>query len=455
VTAWEVCVGSALLLWTALAGAQDVSGFAEVRGTWSAGVEGKPWHLLERFRPTFEAELGDRWLVAATAEAHLDQGRRMQAEVQRVVERDLSELLDEVSCTWPEEENEALAISDASDVFALERLYVDSYQPGFDLRVGRQAVQWGSALFFNPTDPYPQVLFTEPWRIRSGVNAARLSVPIGGLHQVLALVGTDDLFKRLRLAARGTVNAAQTDWSLVTAYRSEADELLAGVDIKGTLGVGWWAEAALHAPEVFDNKAQAAAYEELAVGVDYSFPVLDLLLVSAQYYRYGGPTGGGGGFDPSAVELPSCSLPADKVVLLETLGQEVPEDPFADALGDDQAGSDPFAPFVSGRDYALLSVNAQFTSVLGAGLTGLANVQDGTGVTIGTLTVRPTGALEVAASAQVPMRLGGGPGEFSPSDKSLVTEIPPLIEGLGDPASIDFSGMVPAATLSLWTRLAF
>ena len=43
----------ALLL--AMAGAQEVQGFAELRATAAIGADGPPFQLVERFRPTFEA----------------------------------------------------------------------------------------------------------------------------------------------------------------------------------------------------------------------------------------------------------------------------------------------------------------------------------------------------------------------------------------------------------------
>ena len=116
--------------------------------------------------------------------------------------------------------------------------------------------------------------------------------------------------------------------------------------------------------------------------------------------------------------------------------------------------TDPFAPFVSGRDYGLLSLQSQFTTELGVSLVGLANLVDGTAVVIPTATLRPTGALEVAASAQVPARFGGAGGEFSPRRRDLVTRIPPAIEGAA-PETLDFSGLVPSATVFLWTRVNF
>jgi hypothetical protein len=68
------------------------------------------------------------------------------------------------------------------------------------------------------------------------------------------------------------------------------------------------------------------------------------------------------------------------------------------------------------------------------------------------VTLHPTGALEVAATAQVPYRAWGRGGEFKPVDGQLLYSVPGA--GFGN-ISADLSGLVPDATVILWTRANF
>ncbi|TNE92131.1 MAG: hypothetical protein EP330_02965 [Deltaproteobacteria bacterium] len=420
---------AALLLATPLASAEEptgtASGFAELRITGSVGVEGKAFQAVERFRPTFEADLAERWVLATTIEAHLAQGRDTEEELVRVIQN--SELGDLVpDGTFPENNNERLDIDDAGDVFRVDRLYLDHYGEKVDVRIGRQALQWGSAYAVNPTDPFPQVLVTEPWAPRAGINAGRITVPFGGVHKVQAVLATDDLFTELRGAGRLTFNALQTDWSVVgwgrhTNLLSEDGvyDGLVGVDLRGTLGVGWWLEGGLRLAE--------EKYGLLAVGVDYSFPVFQSFIVVGQYIYNGAGEPDPDNYDPLA------------------RFQMVMDPDAASAL-------DPAAPFFLGQHYAMLVVNAGLTQDLSFTLASFQNLEDGSGFAVPTVGVRPNGWWEVSLSAQLPYRLAG-PGEFSPADEDLVLSVEPL-PGVG-PYTADFSGIYPDATFILWTRASF
>jgi hypothetical protein len=411
--------------------AGEVDGFAELRAQYSAGVDGTPVFFIERFRPTFDADLGERLALSVTVEASLTQGRRTQTELQRTLEEsDLGPLLDQAECTWPTEDNELLGISEAHDYVWVDRLYFDAYLPFADVRVGRQALNWGSAFMVNPTDPFPQVLLLEPWKPRAGVNAVRASIPIADAHRIQLVAGADDDFKAPRLATRGTVNALQTDWSVIGAWRPEADDGLVGVDIKGTLGVGFWTEAAWHL-------RQTNPYGEGAVGIDYSFPVLDSLIVTAQYYRNGRDLDSTGTASiTSAVEAPDCAA-GDTSAL----------------FGDGTAEPDPFAPFFTGRQYAMASVGLGLSPLVSASGLFVQNLDDGTGLVFPTIAYSPRGWLEVSAAAQVPVRTWGDGGELSPKDSDLILRQETLPGQ--DPLVVDFTGLVPDATFIVWTRASF
>lgn len=420
----------------------SVEGFVEVRAQVQAGVEGNPLLMVERFRPTFAANLSDRVALSSTLELNLSQGRRTQTELQSLIEDSaLGPALDAAQCTWPTEDNETLWVSELGDYLYVDRLYVDVYLPRTDIRAGRQALQWGSALMVNPSDPFPQVLLLTPWLPRAGVNSVRASVPLGEAHQLQAVVGADDDFRALRAAGRGTLNLFETDFSVVGAYRqglteAAADTAIAGLDIKGTLGVGFWLEGVVHLDL---SEGPADPYSEVAVGLDYSFPVLEMLIVQAQYYRNGA---GSAAFDASS----STGGLADAVAMPTCTGVDL-----ADALGAgaDTAEPDPFAPRFTGRDYLMSALSLGLTRDLSLSGAWVQNLGDGSGMVVPTVTVLPTGWLELGAAAQLPMSLTGESGELRPSDEDLV---------LSDPNGatlLDLSGLVPTATFLVWTRASF
>ncbi len=445
----------AVPLWVwAPASAQEVSGVAEIRLSEQIGASGVPWQLTERIRPEFVAKINDRVSVTATIDVFFSQGRSLQTEIEDVFESSnltslkyaqrylgesaVNSLWDIAGCEWPDEApNAALGISKLSDYTTLDRLYVDAYLPGVDLRIGRQPVQWGSAQLVNPTDPFPEVLFVEPWRYRGGLNSARATIPIGDDHQVQLLAGSDDALVHERLATRATVRALNTDISGVAAWRGDTKEPILGLDLRGNLEVGWWFEGAVHMVEV--------PYEEFAVGVDYSFPVFERLYLSAQYYRNGSGDAEPGADDltgrfASQVEPPTC------------------DDPSVGALF--PTSSNPYAPFTAGRDYLLAVLNSQITADFGISAATIQNLGDGTGVFVPTATVGALEWLEFSATAQVPYKAWGDGGEFrpDPDDMHLEVDVANLgINGFADakPIDLDFSGLVADAALVIWTRAHF
>ncbi len=428
-----------VLLALSAAHATEAKGFAELRGSYAVGVDGRPWTLVQRVRPTVEVDLGEHVVLGTTVEAAVSEGRYLQDELARTLqESDAGPMLELAGCSWPQVGNDVFHVDEASDVFLVDRLYVDVYSTKVDLRVGRQALQWGSAMMINPTDPFPQVLFVEPWRFRAGVNAVRANIPFGTKsNQVQAVAAIDDTLTYGRAAVRGTVDVGGTDVSLMGAYRGDARSAIAGLDVKGTLGVGYWFEGAMHVDDLGAD-GTPTAWEEFAVGFDYSFPVGETLLVGAQYYRNGA----------GAADVDDYAL-----VARTSTGIAAPD--CADP-GVEQALSggktDAFAPFFVGKDYALAQVSFKATQDLSFSAVGLQNLRDGTGMAVPVVSVMPLANLEIGGTAQVPYRMWGRRGEFKPAPQDLVMD---LGSGLGGDLNVDLNGMVPDATFTLWAKASF
>jgi hypothetical protein len=405
---------SALLLAPQVATAQSAGGFAEVRAQAYSGVDGTPVAAVQRVRPTFTADFTDRLSLSSTVELLLVEGRDTQDELEQLFDdAGLGAALDASGLGRASHENDVLRIDGASDYLGVERLYLDAYLPWFDLRVGRQALNWGSAFVVNPTDPFPEVLLVEPWKLRSGVNAARATIPIGDLHLAQVVVAGDDTLTHPRIAGRATLNWLETDFSIVGAWREDASDGIAGVDIRGTLGVGFWVEAAAHLRE--------DPYEEVAVGFDYSFPVMDALVITGQYYRNGSGS--------SRQSGPSAAL----------------------GLSGDLS-DDPFGPFFSGKNYVMAAVALSMSPEVSTSTLWVQNLDDGTALWVPSITITPESVWEFALAAQVPLSTWGDGGELRPNPGDLKLSLP---DQTGTFQQVDLGKLVPDATLTAWARLNF
>ena len=331
-------------------------------------------------------------------------------------------------CRWPEYENSWLRIDGAGNYLAVDRLYIDAYAGALDVRVGRQALNWGSAQFFNPTDPFPEVLLAEPWRARRGVNAVRATLPFGENHDVTAVAGTNDALNELRAAARVRLHAWGADFAFIAAYRGAHRNGLFGVDIRGTLGVGYWLEAAYLVGE--------SAHEELAAGIDYSFPILERATAFVQYYRNGSGVTSASAYARSAafgtINGPECAGG------ISPLGAAKERDPFA--------------PFTLARDYVVAGATLLILPELSHTLAWLQNLNDGTGLLVPTVVYNAFDWLDLALSAQIPYAAGRHGGELKPRQRDLRVNIP---SPTGETLRADLSGLVPAATITFWTRASF
>lgn len=422
---------------TALATAEG-HGYAELRASGLTGTTGQRWQLVQRARPTLNMRVTDRVALGVTVEASLSQGRDLNRELRRTLEEsDLGPVLEAAGCTWPDRGHDVFRVREAGDYLEVDRLYLDIYRESFDLRLGRQSIHWGSARFLNPTDPFPEVLLAEPWRPRRGVNAARLTVPFAAFNELTAVAAIDDGLEDPRLAGRARLDLAGVTVALIAAWRGDQDDALLGLDLRGTNIVGWWAEAAFF--------PGSDPHADLAVGLDYSFPLFDRTVVLAQYYR-----GGAGATRPedyarspalAGADLPTCKL--------EGIGGEEPAPPDLGAAAEDRS---PFAPVLAARDYLLLGGSFTFTPDLMLDAYVLQNLNDGTAFAMPTLTYIATGRLDISLSAQVPFSTWGDGGEFRPRPRDTLVQY--QLDPEAEPIEVDLSGLVPTSTVTLWARLS-
>lgn len=435
--------------WKAFSG----RGYLEVRGSWT-DADGTHWQLSERLRPSGSVAVSDRLSLHGTVEASVLQGRHAPDEARAVLEQgvidgsgfdSLDRALEVVGCTLDTERR----YDSVGDVVTLDRLHADLNLPAVDLRLGRQAVSWGSARVFNPTDVFAEYILAEPWRERAGVDALRALVPIGERASITAVGGFDDLPLEIRQARdetlpdewqalawkgglRGTLLTGPVDVS-VLAFHHRSGQLhrdLVGLDLRGDTELGWWVEAAWDG-SLSTTDASFKGDPKLAVGVDYSFDLLQSLYVSAQLI-YDGSGASPAAMDHLARSSSNLSYGLDcgdgeppSLLPLPDPGIVTPIDPYRATFG---------------RAYALLIARQTVTNEWTVDLTTLVNLEDGTGLIFPSTTVNVGGHLALSGGVQV---LAGKDGEFQPPEEALID------------GSFDYNPLVPRWTALTWARFSF
>ena len=227
-------------------------------------------------------------------------------------------------------------------------------------------------------------------------------------------------------AAKVTLHQFEVDWSAVGAYRPDGPWFLGG-DVRGTLGVGFWAEGGWHGDQDRVNPEGI----EVVAGLDYSLPVLDRLYFAAEY-RYDGT----GEADPAAYDYAlrggtAISAPFD--CPFSTSGTNV-----------DPSQEQPLARTTLGQHYVDVIAQVSFLDEWAVSSTAIVNAADGTALLVPDVSKTFGDRWAVHLGAQVPL---GKDGEFVPPEE--VFDI-----SAGD-ASDNVSTFVPAATVNAWARYSF
>ncbi len=254
---YTLCILALVLVFSSASNA-ELLGYTEARGFYLQGVsnDDEKYITIERLRPTFTQEIENvpRTSLTVTPQLYFQQGR-YDSEIEEV-----------------------------DDYLTIERLYFDCYFERFDLRLGRQAVNWGSAQIWNPTDLFREFFLTDYWAERKGINAAKVFIPFPGNSWLNAVAATGDTsISDNRYGLKLGTTWKDADIAGVFMDDTVAERLVGGVDIKGQFEIGYWLEGAWFFPMDRDLDDHL----EFVVGIDYSFPLKDGLIIAAQYYYDG------------------------------------------------------------------------------------------------------------------------------------------------------------------------
>jgi hypothetical protein len=165
-------------------------------------------------------------------------------------------------------------------------LYVKIDRDWVSLTAGRQVIKYQRAALWSPTDVYTELDLSGISPVRRGVDALRLSFPLGatGAFDLAAAPGSG--FAEGRYSARLSGLVLGID-AAALAYRDGRPESAgsgswsAGAAIGADLGVGVDAEVLAAWPD------SGGAWMRAALGADYS--IGRLVLAAEYYYNGGGP----------------------------------------------------------------------------------------------------------------------------------------------------------------------
>ncbi len=156
------------------------------------------------------------------------------------------------------------------------------------LTLGRQIVNFGKGALFSPADLFGKPALMGVETTRSGVDAARLSVPLGDLAALDAVAAPGRELDLGTYLARGSASIGKFDAALGGGNRAAADEWLITGEFLANVGIGLSAEAALSLPggDAPDGGPRIRAQG----GAQYSW---DEWLLRGEYYFNGKSTGSG------------------------------------------------------------------------------------------------------------------------------------------------------------------
>ncbi len=340
------------------------------------------WSAIARLRPTAKLHLTEESSVVATALAQARYG-------------------------YFTSDPEAV-----DDVATIERLYLTLSRGPVDLVAGKQLISWGSGLLANPTDVFTQKPVGDLSAELPGVWAARATFGVSdeaNLH--LAAAVDERRCCDAILLTRYDQTFGTTDAALTLAYTRGNEQLVTGIDVKGELELGLWAEAAL----VFDHSGGAFAEPFLLaeLGADYSFG--DLYL-AVEWIHQGNGTGG-------AWQGPTRQPP--RYLIRSASGSEWGEQALL------------------GTNYALLLLRYTFSTTLTAQWLNLLNVRDPSGTSV------LQGIWQAADWLELTLGVQGNYGEPGGEFNLRTPDLPVLPPALRDVR------LQPAVITWLWARSYF
>jgi hypothetical protein len=161
----------------------------------------------------------------------------------------------------------------------IDRLWLDFYMGKLQLRIGRQRINWGQSMIWNPNDIFNAWSFFDfDYPERPAIDGVRLQLYTGMTSEAEAVVKIDR-HNRKTIAARYRFNTGSYNWQLLGG-RLNDEEWVAGIGWSGHIGdAGFYGENTLLFPDQ-ENQDETLIS---SVGANYTFKSSLLLQVEGLY----------------------------------------------------------------------------------------------------------------------------------------------------------------------------
>lgn len=169
----------------------------------------------------------------------------------------------------------------------LDRLYIEYYDDQWEIRAGRQRINWGIGTVWNPNDIFNAFAFTDfDYEERPGSDAIRVKRYLGFASSIEIAAKAFDHWNEATMAAMYKFNTSGYDFQILAGL-AENDLVIGGGWAGNLKNAGFKGEATYFHPWESDGKSSFAA----TLGFDYAFSN-SLYLNSGYLYNSNGATRG-------------------------------------------------------------------------------------------------------------------------------------------------------------------
>ena len=149
----------------------------------------------------------------------------------------------------------------------IDRLWLDLYVGKLQIRAGRQRINWGQAMVWNPNDIFNAYSFFDfDYPERPGIDGVRLQLYTGMASQIEGVFKIDHAHRKT-LAMRYKFNAGRYDWQLLGGRLNDKD-WTAGLGWSGHIGdAGFYGEGTL----LLSDETTQQETLITSTGIDYTF----------------------------------------------------------------------------------------------------------------------------------------------------------------------------------------
>lgn len=161
----------------------------------------------------------------------------------------------------------------------LDRLYFKFYLPKCDLTIGRQAISWGSAYFWRPTDLFFAFTAGEIDKDEKyGIDAVNLYLPFGPIASFNLIFAPHNTFAKTSIGTRFLTHFCSTDLAFI--YCKMQEKRIYGFDFSGAIK-----KMGVYGEYTFTDNTQGTNFSQTVIGTNYIFQ--NTFGILAEYYCNG------------------------------------------------------------------------------------------------------------------------------------------------------------------------